>query len=120
MSFLISWFVLAFAFWLTAMILPGFKVRNFGSAIIIAAIFGVLNFLLGQLFFVVFSIATLGIAYLLAFITRWIITAILLKITDAFTDRLNIAGFGTALLGALLMSVIGTLGEWAVRAAFGM
>lgn len=120
MSLIISWLVLAFAFWLTAVILPGFKVRSFGSAIIIAAIFGILNFLLGQLFFVVFSIATLGIAYLLAFITRWIITAILLKITDVFTDRLNIEGFGTALLGALLMSVIGTLGEWLVRTAFGM
>ncbi len=118
MSLIISWLVLAFAFWLTAAILPGFKVKSFGSAIVIAAIFGILNFLLGQLFFVVFSIATLGIAYLLAFITRWIITAILLKITDAVTDRFSVAGFGNALLGALLMSVIGTLGEWLVRTAF--
>ncbi len=115
MSFLLSWLVLALAFWLTSMILPGFRVRGFGSAIIIAAIFGILNFLLGQLFFVVFSIATLGIAYLLAFITRWIITAILLKITDTLTSRLDIDGFKWALIGALVMSIIGTVGEWLVQ-----
>jgi putative membrane protein len=114
-SIVLSWLVLTLAVWLTAVVLPGFHVKSFGSAILVAAIFGVLNFLLGWLFFVVFTIATLGIAWLLAFITRWIINAILLKITDAVTDRLTIDSFGWALGGALMMSVIGTLGEWLVR-----
>src|SRR5690606_22963467 len=106
MSILLSWLVLSFAVWLTAMILPGIHVRGFGSAVIVAAIFGVLNFFLGWLFFVVFAIATLGIAVLLAFITRWIINAILLKITDAVTDRLTVDSFGWALGGALMISLL--------------
>lgn len=114
MNFLLSWLILSLAVWITAVVLPGFHVKSLGSAVIVAAIFGVLNFLLGWLFFVVFAIATLGIALLLAFITRWIINAILLKIVDAFTDRLTIDGFGWALLGALMMSALGTLGEWLV------
>lgn len=118
MGVILSWLVLSFAVWVTAMILPGIHVKSFGSAIIVAAIFGILNFLLGWLFFTVFTIATLGIAYLLAFITRWIINAILLKITDALTDHLTVDGFGNALLGALLISIIGTVGEWLVRAVF--
>jgi putative membrane protein len=114
-TFLLSWLILSFAVWLTAMLLPGFHVKSFGSAIVVAALVGVLNFLLGWLFFAVFTIATLGIAWLLAFITRWIINAIILKIADAMTDRLDIDGFGWALAGALMMSAIGTLGEWLIR-----
>jgi putative membrane protein len=118
MELLLSWLILSFAVWLTAVILPGFHVKSFGSAIIVAAVFGILNFLLGWLFFVVLTIATLGLAWLLAFITRWIINAILLVITDKFTDRLTIDSFGWALGGALMMSVLGTVGQWLVRAMF--
>ena len=118
MELILSWLILSVAVWLTAAILPGFHVRDFGSAVLVAAIFGVLNFLLGWLLFAVFTLATLGIAYLLAFITRWIINAVLLVLTDKLTDRLHIDGFGWALGGALMMSVIGTVGEWLVRAIF--
>jgi putative membrane protein len=118
MELILSWLVLSVAVWLTAALLPGFHVKNFGSAVLVAAIFGVLNFLLGWLLFAVFSVATLGIAYLLAFLTRWIINAILLVLTDKLTDRLHLDGFRWALGGALLMSVIGTVGEWLVRSIF--
>ncbi len=115
MSLLISWLIYSVAVWITAVILPGFHVKSFGSAFVVAAIFGILNFLLGWLFFAVFAIATLGIAILLSFITRWIINAIMLKITDALTDALKIDSFGWALGGALLMSLFGSAGEYLVR-----
>jgi len=118
MGLILSWLVLTLAVWFTAAVLPGFHVKSFGSAILVAALFGVLNFFLGWLFFAVFTIATLGIALLLAFLTRWLINAILLKLTDALTDRLTIDSFGWALGGALMMSLIGTLGEWFVRSIF--
>lgn len=113
-SWLLSWLILSFAVWLTAAILPGFHIKNTRSALIVALIFGILNFLLGWILFAVFTVATLGIAWLLAFITRWIINAILLKLTDALTDHLRIDNFGWALLGALIMSAIGTLGQWLI------
>ncbi len=117
MGILLSWLVLSLAVWLTAEVLPGFHVRSFGSAFVVAALFGILNFLLGWIFFVFFTIATLGLALLLAFITRWIINAILLKIVATLTDRLTIDGFRWALGGALMMSALGTAGEWLVRRA---
>jgi len=115
MSLLLSWLVLSFAVWVTAAVLPGFHVKDFGSALVVAALFGVLNFFLGWIIFAVFTVATLGLAWLLAFITRWIITAIILTLTDKLTDRLTIDGFRWALGGALMMSAIGTLGEWLLR-----
>ena len=111
MRLILSWLILSLAVWLTAALLPGFKLKNPQSALLVAAIFGILNFLLGKLLFAVFTVATLGLAWLLAFITRWVINAILLVITDKLTDHLKIEGFGWALLAALLMSAIGTVGE---------
>jgi putative membrane protein len=114
MDILISWVILSLAVWITAIVLPGFHVKGVVSAFIVAAIFGILNYLLGWIFFTVFTIATLGLAWLLAFITRWIINAILLMITDALTTHLRIDGFKWALLGALMMSAIGTIGQWLI------
>jgi putative membrane protein len=118
MNLILSWLILTLAVWVTSAILPGFHVKSPKSALLVAAIFGVLNFLLGWLLFAIFSVATLGIAWLLAFITRWIINAILLVITDKLTDHLKIDSFGWALGGALVMSLVGTLGEWLLRAVF--
>ncbi len=115
MSLLISWLILTAAVWLTAAILPGFHVRSVKSAIFVAALIGVLNFFLGWLLFTVFTIATLGLAWLLAFITRWIIDAIILSLADRLSDGLTIDGFRWALAGAFVMSLIGTLGQWLVR-----
>jgi putative membrane protein len=118
MSLLLSWLILSLAVWVTAAILPGFHLKSFGGAFLVAALFGVLNFLLGWIFFALFTVATLGLALLFAFLTRWIINAILLKITASLTDQLSIDSFGWALGGALLMSALGTAGQWLVLATF--
>ena len=112
MDILVSWIILSLAVWITALVLPGFHLKNHTSALLVAAVFGILNFLLGWLLFTIFTVATLGLAWLLAFITRWIINAILLKLTDALTSHLRIDGFKWALLGALMMSALGTAGQW--------
>jgi len=39
-------------------------------------------------------------------------------LTDRLTDHLKIDSFGWALGGAVLMSAIGTVGEWFVRSLF--
>src|ERR1044072_5559132 len=118
MSLILSWLILSLAVWVTAAVLPGFHVKDFKSALLVGAIFGLLNFLLGWILFALFTVATLGIAWLLAFITRWIINAILLVITDKLTDHLKIDSFGWALGGALVMPLVGTLGEWVVASTF--
>jgi putative membrane protein len=112
---LLSWLVLSAAFWLTAEILPGFRVTSFQGALRVAAIFGVINWLIGWLLFFMIGVATLFIGFLLAFLTRWVVNVILLKITDALTDNLTIDTTGTAVIGALSISFFGTLGEWLIH-----
>jgi putative membrane protein len=114
---LLQWLILSFAFWLTARLVPGFVVKSFGSAIVVAAIFGIVNFLLGTLLYYVLGFATLGIGFLLSLITHWIVNAILLKITDGLTSRLEVRSFGTALIAALVMSVLGRVGIYVMNLA---
>ena len=115
---ILSWAVLSIAVWMAAELLPGVKLKDRWSAVVVAAIFGVSNALLGWLLFVVIGIATVGLAWLLAFLTRFIVDAILLKLTDALTDRIEIDGFRWALGAALVMAVVGTAAEWLVGLVF--
>ena len=112
MGILASWLILSVSVWFTAAILPGFEVRGFWGAIKVAAIFGLLNWFIGWLFFAIIAVGTLGIGLLLAFVTRWLVAAILLKITDAFSSSLSIVSFGRAFLAAMIMSALGTAGEY--------
>jgi putative membrane protein len=115
MSLLVSWLILSVAVWVTAAILPGIHVKSFAGAAWAAAVFAILNTLLGWLLFAVFSVATLGIAWLLGFVTRWIINAILLLFTGKLTDALEVKSFGSALLGALIISITGAALQWVLR-----
>jgi putative membrane protein len=102
--------VLAFAFWLTSKIVPGFRISGVWDAIVVAAIFGIINFFLGTLLYYFIGIVTLGVGLLLSFLTHWFVNAILLKVTDALTSRLDVRSFGTALVAALVMSILGKVG----------
>jgi len=119
LELLLSWLILSFAVWVTAALLPGFHIKSFGSAILVAAVFGVLNVLLGWLFFTVLTIATLGLAWLFAFLTRWLINAILLYFTASLINNFKVDGFGWALLGALVMSLVGTGAQWVLLSILG-
>lgn len=115
LDILLSWLVMSAAFWLTAQVLPGFEVRGVRGAVLVAAIFGMINWLIGWLLFVIIGVVSLGVGFLLAFLTRWLVNAILLKVTDSLSESLNVRSFGTALLAALLISLFGTIGQALMR-----
>jgi putative membrane protein len=114
MNLLLSWLILSVAVWLTAVILPGFEVRGFKGAVIVAAIYGLLSVLLGKLLFFVIGVATLGIGFVLAFVTKWVVFTLLVKLTDALSESLTVKSWQTAGLAALLMTGIGEVGRWAL------
>jgi putative membrane protein len=115
MTLILSWLILSTAFWIAAILLPGVHLKGAWNALVAAALFGVLNFFLGWIFYVIFAIGTLGIALLLLFITRLVVTAIILKITSALTHRLHIEHFGWALLMALIIALVGVGAEWVLE-----
>ncbi len=115
MGILLSWLVLSVAVWITSALLPKMHVSGPGGVLLVAAIFGLLNTFVGWLLFVAIGIGTLGLGFVFAFVTRWVVDAILLEVTDSLTSRLSIEGWGTAFLAALLMAGIGTVAEAALR-----
>ncbi len=108
---LLSWLVLTLIFFLAAAIVPGVKIKDFKGALVVAAIFGILNWGLGRLLFVVIGVGTLGVGFLLAFLTRWVVIALLLKLTDALTEKLTVKSFGNAFVAALVISVLSSIAE---------
>lgn len=107
-----SLLVLTVAVALSVALLPGFKVRGDFGVVKVAVVFGLLNWALGKLVFVLIGLSTLGLGFLVAFVTRWLVTALLLKLTAALMETLEIDSFKTAFLAALIVSATGTGAEW--------
>jgi uncharacterized membrane protein YvlD (DUF360 family) len=107
LSLLIAWFSSASAIWITAQFLPGFALRNgFKGALWVGAILALLHVLLGTLLFGLIGIGTLGLGFALRRLTEWLVTAILLVITDKLSSSLAIRGFGLAFGAAIVITVL--------------
>jgi len=106
MDLLISWLVLSFGLWITSALVPGFRVDGFKGALVVGAVFGVLHFFLGWLLFTVIGIGTLFVGFIFSFITKWIVSAIVLQITNKLTDSLSIDNFRIALAGAAVLAFL--------------
>jgi putative membrane protein len=96
-------------------ILPGLDVVEnpdgplgvYGTYLWIGLIFGVVNAIVGPLLRLLslpFVVLTLGLFLL-------VVNAALLALTAGLTDRLTIDGFGTALIGGLILAVAGWLAD---------
>jgi putative membrane protein len=106
MSLLITWLISALAVWITAQFLPGFSVTGAKGALIAAAVIGLLNTLIGWLIWLVLGVGTLGIAWLLGFITQFVVMAIVIVFADKLIASLKVSGFGTAFIGSIIITVV--------------
>jgi putative membrane protein len=99
--FIITTLVYAILLLVVAKIVPGIEIDGFGTAIVAGLVMGVVNALIKPIIVFLslpFVILTLGIFLL-------VINALLLKLAAAIVPGFRIKGFGSALLGALLLSI---------------
>jgi putative membrane protein len=116
MALLVSWIAVAVGLWLADKVLPDFEITgDWKSYALVAALLGILQFLLGWLIYVVLGIATLGLGFLFSFVTRLIVTAIVLLIVDKLSRRLTIRGFMPALLAAVIIALTGSVVDFVLR-----
>jgi len=108
MRLLLQWLLYALSFMIVSKLLPGFHVRGFGSALVVAAVYGVLHVLLFRV--LVF------LAFIPVFLTFglfiFVINAFLLFLTDALLEQFEIDSFLTALVGAVLLTVLNGIWRW--------
>ena len=102
MGLIIRWILNTLALLLVANVVPNFSYRSWVSLAIAAAVLGLLNTLVRPILYLLtlpITIVTLGLFLL-------ILNAIMLKLTAALVPGFDIAGFGWAILGAALLSLI--------------
>jgi uncharacterized membrane protein YvlD (DUF360 family) len=111
-SILVGWASATLGLWLAANMLRGVRLQSFGDAIWAGALLGVLQWALTWGVAVALGIATLGIGFLLWFITRWIASAIVILIASALSSRLEVRGFWNALVTAFIVAATGSVLRW--------
>jgi putative membrane protein len=102
---LLRWLVLTVAILSASYLLKGIEVSSLFSAFFAAAMLGILNALLRP----VLIILTLPVNILSLGIFTFVINAMLLKMVSAVVVGFSVHGFWTAVLGAVIISVISWL-----------
>lgn len=110
-NLLVRWLINAVALFLVSRILPGFIVDDFAAAMIAVIIIGLVNALIKP----ILAILTLPINILTLGLFSFILNALLLLMASSMTPGFHIDGFGTALLGSILLSVVTMLLQSIVR-----
>ena len=108
MSTLINILVLSAAVFLVANFLPGIRIKNFMTAIVVAIVYSLINFLFGWLLMLIslpFLILTFGLFKL-------VINAVLLWATDKLIDDFEIKDFLTTFIAAFCITLIDSLIKW--------
>lgn len=110
-TILANWVLSALALYIVTRIVPGIVVDDFGSALVAVIIIGLVNALVKPLFIILTlpaTILTLGLFLL-------IINALMLLLASSITPGFRVDGFGTALIGSILLSIITTILHSLVR-----
>lgn len=110
MGFLVQWLVVAIALWVTAYIVPGVSFSSTTALAVAALVLGLVNALVRPIITILtlpLTVLTLGLFYL-------VVNGLAFAIAAAVTPGFNVAGFGSAIIGALLVSLV----SWIVGSVF--
>jgi putative membrane protein len=116
LTLLIRWVILAFAFAITSWLLSGMDVSGgFWAYLWIAALFGVVNAVLGTLL----RLLTLPLMIVTLGLFSIVVNAAMLELIDAISSHLTIDDFfWTAIWAAIILALSAVILELIVGAAF--
>lgn len=100
----IHWAVSALALLITAYIVPGFRVKNFASALISAVVIGVANVFIRPFFLFL----TLPINILTLGLFTFVVNAAILKLCAALVPGFQIKSWVAAIFGGIILAILGT------------
>jgi putative membrane protein len=102
---ILKWLINAAALYVAVRVVPGIEAADTQAILIAALVIGLINATLkpiAVLLTLPLTIVTLGFFYLL-------VNGAMLYLAAALTPGLELAGFGSAVLGAIVVSVVGML-----------
>jgi|SRR5882724_3189176 len=99
---LVDWLLNAVALVVTAYLLPGLEVDGFGDAMIAALLIGLLNVTLGWLL----TLVVFPLTWLLPGLVFLLVNALMIYIVGRMMRGFRVANFVTALLAAVVLTVL--------------
>lgn len=104
LGYVLHWFVSAVALMVTAYVVPGFRVKSFGSALVAALVIGIVNLFV----FPILAFLTLPINILTLGLFTFVIDGVILKIAAAILKDFDITSWVSAIFGAFILALVGT------------
>ena len=114
MKLLVQWLISASALLLVAYLYSGVQVDSFGSALIAAFVIGLFNAVLRP----VLVMLTLAVTIVTVGLFLFVINALMFWSAAGVLGGFHVSGFGAALLGSLLYSLIGVVIDSALGRLF--
>jgi putative membrane protein len=107
MGILIRMVITAAGLWLASALVPGIAIASGGTLILAALVLGIVNAVVRPILVVL----TLPITLLSLGLFLWVINAAMIGLAAWLLDGFHVAGFGSALLAAIIVSVTGWIGN---------
>ena len=107
MPWFVHWLIVAGSMLLAARIVPGIQAKGWGSALIAAAVLGLLNILVKPLLIILtlpLTIVTLGLFL-------FVVNAIVLSLVGYLVPGFRVKGFWAAVFGAVVISLFSWVGD---------
>jgi putative membrane protein len=111
LAFLIRWLATALAIGVAAYLVPGIQVDGAGAAILAALLLGLVNAVLRP----VLILLTLPITILTFGLFALVVNGAMLALVAAVVEGVRVAGFLSAVIGAVLVSVAATVFTWLLK-----
>jgi len=105
MYLIVSWFLSALSLIIVAHVVPGFRVENFGAALIAALVIGLINSTIGLLL----KILTLPLTIVTFGLFLFVINALVLRMASGLVSGFSVESFGPALIGAVVLTLVSTV-----------
>ena len=104
MDLILHILILAGVIFFVAESMKGVHIEGYGTAIIVAVVYSVINFFLGT----ALAILTLPLVFITVGLFKIVINAFLLWITDQMIDDFEIEDFGTTFIFAIVITIADT------------
>ena len=110
MRLLLHWVLSAIAVWIVAHVVPGISVSGPVSALIAAAVIGLVNATIG----LILKILTFPLTILTLGLFWFVINAIMLELAAAFVRGFYVRNFVAAFIGAIALSIVSSVLQWLI------
>lgn len=106
---LIGWLLSGAAFLGVSKALPGFRIDNFGAALVVSAVYSLLHVVLHFILFKILWILTIPFVILTLGLIYFVVNAIILWLTDKLVEDFHIDNLATLLIAAVLLTVVNAI-----------